>query len=147
MDFTPEFAAVERSMLPVGDYGVRDPEGRLFPLVIERKSKGDLFGTLATGFDRFKKEIGRAREAKIQLVLVIEATRSEVANGFKYSMRSGSAVVKQVNTLFVKYDIPYIYAQNSFEAARIIEDIFGAVVRNYGKDVKEPLHRQLDRQP
>lgn len=144
LDLSVNGAAVERGVLPVGDYGLKDPQGRLFPLVVERKSKGDLFGTLAKGFERFKKEIGKAREAKVQLIVVIEATRSEVAEGFHYSARKGISVVRQLNTLFVKYDIPYIYAQNSFEAARVIEDILGAVIRNYGKVSKDPLHQQLD---
>ena len=133
LDVAVDGAKVERDTLPVGDYGLRDPLGRLFPLVVERKTVADLFGTFGRGYRRFRREIARAKEAKVQMVMVVEGARDHVALGLARSSRSGASVIRQLNTIFLRHELPYIYATGHGEAGRVVSDLLGACVRNYGK--------------
>jgi ERCC4-type nuclease len=70
------FVRVEtvRFGLPEGDYGLEhDPRIR-----IERKSKADLWSTVAQGRDRFEAELARLQEHREWSAVVVEAEWSEV---------------------------------------------------------------------
>jgi len=47
--------------LEVGDYRARYKDGTHSDTVFERKSLGDLYGTMTSGYDRFRNEMFRAR--------------------------------------------------------------------------------------
>ena len=71
----------ERRKLDVGDYGCEMDDGTIVPVIFERKSVGDWMSTLTNNkkaktqnYDRFKKEIQRAKDSNIKLLLIIEAT-------------------------------------------------------------------------
>ena len=53
----PDIRATILHHLNVGDYCICFHDGHIPSVVFERKSVGDLFGTLTGGYDRFKKEI------------------------------------------------------------------------------------------
>jgi ERCC4-type nuclease len=72
---------VINTKLEVGDYGCQLENGYRIPICFERKSISDLFGTLSAGYKRFKKEILRAKEAKVVLVIIIEGTLLKSSKG------------------------------------------------------------------
>ncbi len=63
-----------RGCLAAGDYSLNEPVGLVS---IERKSLGDLFGTLAHGRARFERELDRLRDFA-RAYIVVEADWSQV---------------------------------------------------------------------
>lgn len=129
------FDEIKLEGLPVGDYWA-ELNGKELPICFERKSLGDLFGTMGVGYERFRRELFRARENNLKVVLVIEGSMEEVVKGHKYSKMSGDAMLKKLATLYVKYNLEYVFCNTRREMARRIEDVFGAIQRNYSKENK-----------
>lgn len=121
---------VEKMTLPFGDY-TAIVHGRPVPLVFERKGFGDLWGTMTSGYDRFKKSMEKAKEANMKLVLVIEGTYSDVWNGFDKSVYDGSSMLKKLATLYTRYDLEYVFCESRRVMARRIVDTYSAIERNY----------------
>jgi ERCC4-type nuclease len=96
----------------------------------ERKSIQDLFGTLSAGYKRFKKEIIRAKEAKILLVIIIEGSLSKIIKGVDECQRSGEDVCQQLFTLLVRYQLPFICCKDREEMSRWIVEFYLA----YGRE-------------
>jgi len=124
------FAEIVREGLPVGDYWC-EVEGAEIPIVFERKSLGDLFGTMTSGYARFKREMARARQAGITLVLIIEGSMKDVAKGYQYSKFDGNAMLKKLFMLWIRYDLFPVFCEDRRTASRFIEETFSAVARNY----------------
>jgi ERCC4-type nuclease len=101
------------------------------PLSFERKSLADCIGSLSKGYKRFKKEILRAKENKIQLVIVIEGSITDVLNGIEKSWREGSEIIQQLSTIKVRYGIPFYCFNNRKEMERFILEEFLALGREY----------------
>lgn len=78
----PIIVPTEVTTLNTGDYSTFLPDGTLAPLVIERKSIEDLFGTLGRGRERFVRELDRMQKVTDQVAgaafVVIEAGWNEV---------------------------------------------------------------------
>ena len=73
LEFTSDIVStVQRTKLPYGDYAC-SINGEKCPIVFERKSLSDLYGTLGKGMSRFKKEINRSIEDGRKLVIIVEA--------------------------------------------------------------------------
>lgn len=68
---------IKRCTLNVGDYTT---ERLLNKFHIERKSLGDLYGTLIHNHPRFRREIIRARDRRTKLIMVVEGTHSDFIN-------------------------------------------------------------------
>lgn len=66
--FPPTSAVVVRGTLRTGDYALTGDAG----FAIERKSFDDFLGTISSGWDRFQREVARAREAGFVLPIVVE---------------------------------------------------------------------------
>lgn len=128
--------------LPFGDYWTFYESGEPMPIAWERKNISDLFGTLTSGMERFKREIARATENKFKLVIVIEGSISEVIAGTKYSSVAGSTILKTLNTLWVKYDVEHRFCNNRSEMKRIILEGAEAVGRNF-----KPVRKTADPKP
>lgn len=137
LDFRPGvFDEIIRSTLSVGDYGAEINDARA-PLAFERKGLGDLFSTLGSSeYDRFKREMQRAKDSGIKLVLLIEGTMREVADGYERSTFDGDSMLKKLATLYVKYDLEYHFCCDRRVMARRIEDTFQAVERLWKKERK-----------
>ena len=116
--------------LDFGDYACMI-NGRMVPTVFERKSVGDLFGTLGKGYTRFKKEYLRAEEAENILILIVECTLSTLTKGYKYSRIPGPQIENQMFSLLVKHNIWPVFTKNRAEMARYIENFYMAVERSY----------------
>lgn len=134
------FGEVRVEGLPFGDYWFwneyEDGTNDTYPITFERKSFGDLFGTMTSGYERFKKEIQKARENNFTLILLIEGSMRTVGKGYEHSQFSGEAMLKKLATLRVKYDLEYHFFNDRREMARFIEEIFLAIARLYRKEKK-----------
>ena len=109
----------QRVALVVGDYTTEKLLGRFH---IERKSLADLYGTLTSGHRRFRREILRAQERSIQLVVIIEGTKKDMAE-LKFPKGNerktpGFVIVRIANTVSKKYGVEFIWTKNR-EAAKI----------------------------
>ncbi len=115
----------------MGDYMVEFSDGFIPPISIERKSLGDLFGTLSKGYKRFRKEILRAKENNIQLIILIECSMTKVLKGIEESYRSGDEILQQLFTIAVRHKIPFHCCNNREESSRWITEKFLALGREY----------------
>ena len=125
----PYVEAITTKKLDFGDYLCTYNDNTDCPFVFERKSVGDLFGTLGKGHARFRKEINRATEAGFTLCIIIEKSFNEVWDGYKHSSKKGIEIIRILNTLLMKYKIPHIYCSNRVEMQRRISELF----YSYGK--------------
>ena len=115
---------VVREKLDVGDYRGRYENGKESRIIIERKSVGDLFGTLTKGYSRFRKEIERAREDSISLIICVEGSYARIRKGYKHCRRPGKEIQDQLRTIWVKYGVTHVYCVSRVEMANYIVDTF-----------------------
>ena len=115
--------------LPVGDYACRYTSGKMAPVVFERKSLGDLYGSMTGGYRRFKRELLKARTLGTLLILGVEAPLSKVAEGYPHSDFSGESCLRKVFTLWVKYGLQPVFCRNREELAMFIRQTFEAIGR------------------
>lgn len=123
------FDEIVREGLPVGDYWA-ELDGKQLPLVFERKSLNDLFGTMTGGYKRFKRELERGVENKIKVVLLIEGSLKDIYKGVIYSKFSGESMLKKLSMLYVRYGLEWHGFNDRREMAKWIELHFDAVRRN-----------------
>jgi len=103
------------------------------PICFERKSLNDCFGTMTSGYDRFKRELERCKENKFHMILAIEGSIRDVHKGCSYSKFSGESMLKKLAMLRVRYDLEVLFFEDRRSMARWIEEVFDAVWRNYAK--------------
>ena len=72
--FSPEVAKVRLGTVRTGDYCVTGDGG----FAVERKSLNDFLGTVSTGWERFQREIYRAKDAGFHLPVIVEARFSDI---------------------------------------------------------------------
>ncbi len=136
----PAGTNIQNICLKFGDYGceIETPEGTWFdvPIRFERKGFADLFGTLGKGYERFKKEVERAKKENYKFFLLIEGSMKKVQGGYKYSRVSGDTILKQLAMLEVRHGVHVHFFNNRAEMTRFIEEIYAAAVRNH----PNPLH-------
>lgn len=125
-----------RTKLDVGDYGARI-NGTLLPVIFERKSVEDLYGTLSGGYERFKEEINRASEAKIILVLAVECPLATVKQGIEHSKRSPDSIIQQCFTIMVRHRVPCMFFSDRRDMAAYITQVFLAFEREYDRAEKD----------
>ena len=127
--------------LEYGDYAC-EVDGELLPVIFERKSKPDLWGTLTGGHARFKREIDRAKDDECKLILITECDYSDTRLGYSWYRKTkrgakkythkykGKSMVQQIHTLSIKYDLESVFCQNRTEMASYIRDYFIALEKN-----------------
>ena len=122
---------IETRKLEVGDYSIA---GKETLIAIERKSLGDLFGTLGKGHKRFKAELERAKEYEY-FAIVIDGSYSSCVNkefpGSYHSKMKGYVITSILFTLHVKYGINIFFTNGRTESKRIIKDIFNSYYKLY----------------
>ncbi len=137
LTFSPDKFDVVNQSSSFGDYHCEIPQTdgtyTPIPITFERKGLGDLFGTMGKGYDRFKKEMQRAKDAKYHIVLVIEGSIRDVHQGYKHSSIAGESMLKKLAMLRVRYDLEVLFFEDRRSMARWIEEVFDAVHRNYSK--------------
>lgn len=124
------FDEVYTAALPYGDYTVTINDAHT-NVCWERKSLGDLFGTMTKGYERFKREMERAKKDKAYMELLVEASMTEVGAGYKYSRFPGSAMLKKLATLKMRYGLNTFFFNNRREMAKYIELNSIALAENY----------------
>lgn len=117
--------------LCVGDYGVRYLDHSMCPVYFERKSLGDLFSTMTSGYKRFKREMVRAKENGVKLVLAIEGTFGDVMEGVTHSRVTGETIIRKLMTLWLKYDLMPMFFESRVSMARGIREFYEAFGRLY----------------
>lgn len=137
-DVSGSISRVDVSGLPFADYWAEWEPGSdkagyncEMPVVFERKSIQDLFGTLTSGMERFKRELERAKENNFKVILIVEGTLSEVLAGTKYSQVKGESILKTMMTLWMKYDLVPVFCPNRSEMRRFMLETFEAIGRNF----------------
>ena len=140
LDFKYEYvSSVERIKLNVGDYACQFEDGYEVPVYFERKNISDLFGTMGKGYPRFKKEIQRAKDTNVKLILIIEGSMTKVLKGVKYSKMRGTSVVKKLFTLWFKYGLVPVYCQNREDMSRYIYEYYCKIGELRSKGIEVTL--------
>ncbi len=114
----------ERKALKFGDYGCMFSEIYQYPVVFERKSIPDLYGSLTQGYDRLRKCFDKAEKAKFRLIIVVEGTKEKVLKGYDHSARDPETIIKQLETIQRKYAVETLFFGNRVSMANHIHDIF-----------------------
>ena len=123
--------AVEPTTLSVGDYACRFLDGTIPPVRFERKSVQDLFGTLTSGYPRFKRECARAAAEKLTLILIIESPLLTVLQGVPHSRFQGTSMVQKLFTLMVRHKLPIVFCKSRAEMSTYIRAYCEALGREY----------------
>lgn len=127
--------------LKVGDYGCEYKLGYIPPVFFERKSIGDLFGSMGKGYPRFKRELQRAECDNVKLILIIEGTLTKTLKGAKYSRMKGKSIVKKLFTLWIKYGLYPVFCKDRKEMSRYICEYYAAIGRKAMHDLKHDKQR------
>ena len=115
--------------LDTGDYSIEGYEDKIS---LERKSLGDLFGTLGKGHTRFKKELERALKLDY-FAIIIEGSYSSCYNkdfdGAFHSKMRGYVITSILFTIHLKYKVPFFFTNGRTESKRIIKELFNAYIK------------------
>lgn len=111
-----------RGTLIVGDYTTKKLKGVFH---IERKSLGDLYGTLTSGNHRFKAELFRAAYHRIIIEVYVEGTRDnfinkKFPNGNERKF-STNGLDKLITTFERKYYLKFNWHKNRAECLKQVE--------------------------
>jgi hypothetical protein len=122
--------------LDYGDYAI----GGKFDkgINVERKSLQDFCSTLSKGYDRFCREIDRAKADNAYLVVLVEDDINKALSfdhdfRLRYAQTTPSHVFNKLRRILAKYDnIQFVFAKGRDEAARVLVKLFelGEQVRN-----------------
>lgn len=119
---------VRKEGLSFGDYRMNGSE-----VYIERKSIADAWGTLSGGFERFEREIIRAKDANAYLVILVEGPFTELER-FPMQRQIGGkirlpveCIYHSIRELSQKYHhIQFLFVKSREEASRVIQKLFAA---------------------
>ncbi len=121
--------------LPFGDYWCELEDGTEVPIQFERKSIGDLYGTLShkEQIDRHKRKIEKAQAVGSQLYLIIEGCLTDILEGTRYSRVEPDPLVKRIFTFKVKYGFHPVFCRDREEMMRYMIETWEAWGRNWKK--------------
>ena len=133
LDFTVggSISEVTVTHLPIADYWASWEDGTEMPVIFERKTVADLFGTLTNGMERFKREIAKANENNIKLILIVEGSICDVLAATDYSSTAGKSILKTMFTLWLKYDVLPVFTNNRSEMKRFMTETWESCGRNF----------------
>lgn len=107
----------ERATLPTGDYTAKGIEQSFS---VERKSIGDLIGSLTHDRDRFTRELDRLRGYAFRRLLVI-GSRSEIEAHRYRSKATPAAILGSLWTFEVRFNVPVVFSSTPEEGAEQVE--------------------------
>jgi len=129
---------VIRRKLDIGDYGCEFEDGHVVPIFFERKSIGDLYGTMGKGYKRFRQCINKSHKEKTTLFIITEGTLNKVLGGYNRSQIKGSSMLYKLFTLWVKHGIQTIFCSSREEMSEYITQFYVACgkqhIRKKGKN-------------
>jgi len=132
---------------PFGDYGAKY-QGKHVPVIFERKSKADLWGTLGSGakeHDRFKRELERAQQESCNLILIIECSISDILTGHSYVKKSkkihckfsGLAMVRKLYTMMFNYNLQFVCCKDREEMAEYISEFYYSYCKHLNRKLNK----------
>lgn len=122
--------------LPVGDYGIAGFSDWTNPaFIVERKSLGDLCGSLTQGRERFFREVEKMRQFRFR-ALVIEAASEDVESHDYRSGASPASILGSLDALMVRAGLHIIWCDDATGAARQVEGLVRQFVRGVEKDFR-----------
>ncbi len=124
--FDPQDARCTRGTLKTGDYALAGDNG----FAIERKSLNDFLGTISSGWDRFERELIRARDAGFTMPVIVEGCIDDmlwstsddgelVEPQNDHSCVNAGFVLKQIAQIIVRYGHSFIPCANAVNAAAV----------------------------
>lgn len=128
---------VIKRKLDVGDYGCVFENGHEVNIYFDRKSIGDLYGTMGKGYARFKKSMLRSKESGSTLFIIVEDSMSRVGEGFSRSSIQGISMLYKLFTIWVKYGVQTIYCKDRKEMSDYITNFYIACGKEYVRKQKE----------
>lgn len=114
----------EVKCLKFGDYACMFSETYQYPVVFERKNKADLFGSLTKGYDRLRACFKRAEEAGFKMIIVIEGSKEKILKGYDFSARDPESIIKQLETIKIKYGVEHLFFHNRAFMSNYIVDFY-----------------------
>lgn len=118
-----------KGTLPAGDYAVAGLDGTM--VLFERKSVADLATTMATGRDRFARELAKA--APYPIHIVVEATGAEFLKAKLHGRTSNYDVLVKLFRIVFKY--PHVRVAFCAGRGACEEYIIEQARRAYGDQV------------
>lgn len=115
--------------LETGDYSLEGYESRV---VVERKSKADLYGSLGQGRERFEREAERMARFEFA-ALVIESDLPDLLVAPPHTKMSPKAVVGSLTTWEIRYNIHVKFASDRRHGAALTWQILGKFWREKNK--------------
>lgn len=119
--------------LDVGDYSIKGLEDII---MVERKTIGDLWGTLGNpnNYERFLKEWNRAKNHRMKY-LIIEGTLRDVNAGYKWSKVKPAIIHARLISLQVKHNVHVIFAGRLDIARAYVRKLFDKLYRYRQQDI------------
>jgi len=120
-----KFKGAERRTIREGDYTTIKLHNYFH---IERKSPQDLYGSIIQGHMRFRREILRAIEKKLRLVIYVETTHKRFIaknwpQGDKRKIK-GETLAKIIATLQRHYDLEFVWCSSRRDMVAKVEKRF-----------------------
>lgn len=113
-----------RRKLEVGDYSV---QGLTTSVAVERKSKADLFSTMAgQNRERFKRELLRAESMSLCLYIVVESSIDLILRGSGYSRLNPHRMLGSLLQIGAAYNVRVMFAEDRLYASVLIRSILTA---------------------
>ena len=120
--------------LDTGDYSIVGMED-IF--MVERKASVDeLFVNLGVQWERFTREMERAKPYKYKY-LVVEATASQVYNGSKYSKMNGKFIMARLMRIMTDYGVVPIFAGKTPYTTVMIEQLMRSAISRERRDKED----------
>lgn len=113
---------------------IKFSDNHIPPIAFERKELFEIFGTLSQGYKRFHKEILRAKNKQIQVIILVNGTLAQLLQGSPFSKRTPDSIIKQIFTLMIKYNIWTAFMASREEMSEFIYQYGLAYARQRAKD-------------
>lgn len=125
---------VERGTMPLADYSIKGFEDQV---AIERKSLGDLLGTITSGRERFIKELRGLRSYRFK-ALLIESDWPTILSGLYGvpSVVNPNSIIGSLMAFAIKYEVIPILAGDHATAGVLCERLLSNYVRMIEQEYK-----------
>jgi ERCC4-type nuclease len=115
--FAPELGVdCGAATLPAGDYSVR---GFTALIALERKSIGDLVGTLSQGRERFEAELDLLAAYRWKAI-IIEADQADIEGHAYRSNMLPKSVIGSLRAFYMRWGVPHFWCTNAAGAAECV---------------------------
>ena len=108
-----------RGTLRTGDYSVTGYEDSF---TVERKSLSDLVHTIIHDRARFERELERTRPFDFRRVLVSSPYEAVARGAYAHSKANPRSIIASIAAFEARYNVPFVFASNSGEAAARLVD-------------------------